>query len=337
MIKRRYRTHVKFKISLVGLTTVFILFACTRNFSKPACTESGTVGSDQVSHPTQGFDISFQYYLPPCYEKQTNIRFPVLYLITTPFESSLDTNSNAPMSLADRLIQAEKMPPVIVVVPNDKVAQGYHRALVIDLISYVDENYNTIRDKRYRGVGGISHGGGIAARMAFQFPDRFGSLGVLSGGIASQEKETFDGWIASTSVEDLPRVRIDVGDQDGIMPLTQNLTVSWMMIKFRILSMWEQAIITGYFGPLVWNPICFGLQRRGSRWWNMIINPVSQEAEFLLLIRFKNQCIVFHLHPNFSGKEEQIEWKIKNQDQPRQKTNKQLSTSSPDDTFETFR
>ncbi len=128
------------------------------------------------------------------------------------------------MSLADRLIRAEKMPPVIVIVPNDKVAQGYHRALAIDLISYVDDKFRTIKDKHDRGVGGISHGGGIAARMAFQFPDVFGSLGILSGGIASQEKETFEEWIASTSADNLPRVRIDVGDQDGIMLLTQNLT-----------------------------------------------------------------------------------------------------------------
>ncbi len=68
------------------IVVAFILFACTRNFLKPACTESGTIGSDEVSHPTQGFDISFQYYLPPCYEKRTNIRFPVLYLITMPLE-----------------------------------------------------------------------------------------------------------------------------------------------------------------------------------------------------------------------------------------------------------
>jgi Enterochelin esterase and related enzymes len=103
------------------------------------------------------------------------------------------------------------------------VAQGYHRALAIDLVSDVDEKFRTIKDRRYRGVGGISHGGGIAARMVFQFPETFGSLGILSGGIASQEKETFAVWIASTSADNLPRVRIDVGDRDGILPLTQNL------------------------------------------------------------------------------------------------------------------
>lgn len=62
------------------------------------------------------------------------------------------------------------------------------------------------------------------ASLAFQFPDTFGSLSILSGGIASQEEEIFADWIASTSVDNWPRVRIDVGSLDGIMPLTQNLT-----------------------------------------------------------------------------------------------------------------
>ena len=70
-------------------------------------------------------------------------------------------------------------------------------------------------------MGGISHGAAIAARMAFQFPDTFGSLGVFSGGIGDSEKPTLDTWIAST--KNRPRVLIDIGDQDRIMPLTQNL------------------------------------------------------------------------------------------------------------------
>jgi S-formylglutathione hydrolase FrmB len=59
--------------------------------------------------------------------------------------------------------------------------------------------------------------------MAFQFPEVFGSLGVFSGGIDASEKSTFDRWITSISPEDYPRILINIGDQDGIMPYTQNL------------------------------------------------------------------------------------------------------------------
>jgi len=213
-------------IRTIILLIPLILVACTFSHSKleaETCEEPGTIESDHVAHPTQGFDISFQYYLPPCYAKQTNAHFPVIYLITMPDESQLSSNDNTPMSLANRLIHAKKMPPAIIIVPTDTVAQGYHAALAIDLVAYIDEKFNTIQDPHYRGVGGISHGGGIATRMALQFPNVFGSLGVLSGGIAEGEKQTVADWIASTPTPNLPRLRIDVGAQDGIMPLTQNL------------------------------------------------------------------------------------------------------------------
>src|SRR5687767_7158510 len=62
----------------------------------PTCTEQGTLGSDEVPNPTQGFPISFEYYLPPCYESQTREFFPVLYLIMSPHELELSATDNTP-------------------------------------------------------------------------------------------------------------------------------------------------------------------------------------------------------------------------------------------------
>jgi enterochelin esterase-like enzyme len=212
------------RLNLPIILLLLILTACGGDrleLQASTCEQPGTILSDRVRDLTQGFDVSFQVYLPPCYDDLKDVHFPVIYLITMPYEPQLDEDADTPQSLADRLIRAGKLPPVIIVVPEDTVAQGYHAALAIDLIPYVDEKYNTMRDRYYRGVGGISHGAGIAARMAFQFPEIFGSLGVFSGGIAEIEKPTFETWIAST--ETPPRVLISIGDQDGIMPYTQNL------------------------------------------------------------------------------------------------------------------
>jgi enterochelin esterase-like enzyme len=148
----------------------------------------------------------------------------VIYLITFPYDYRLDDTADTPMSDADRLIRAGDMPPAILIAPDDTVGFGYHASLALDLVPYVDNKFNTIPERRYRGVAGISHGGAIAARMALQFPEVFGSLGVLSGGIATSETGTFEDWIASASPESRPRIRIDLGDQDiGILPLTLNL------------------------------------------------------------------------------------------------------------------
>ncbi len=217
---------MKLNTSTIFLLVVLLLTACRSDrlqLRTSACEKPGTIQSDRIAHPTQGFDTSFQVYLPPCYADLKNVHFPVIYLVAVAFESKLSPTSNDPMALADRLIHAEKMPPAIIIVPEGTVAQGYHASLAIDLIPYVDEKYRTLHDRHYRGVGGISHGAAIAARMAFQFPELFGSLGMLSGGIDRTEKATFNAWITSTAPENLPRLLIEVGEQDSIMTMTQNL------------------------------------------------------------------------------------------------------------------
>ena len=115
---------MKANICLMLLLGALALSACT--IGAPArppenasiCSEPGTIGREKIPHPTQGFNIAFQYYLPPCYEKSEISRFPVIYLIAVPFERRLDATENSPMSLADRLIRAGKIPPAILVVPD---------------------------------------------------------------------------------------------------------------------------------------------------------------------------------------------------------------------------
>ena len=147
----------------------------------------------------------------------------MLYLLTLSFENGLSPSDNTPLSLANRLIRAGKLPAVIVIIPDAIVGYGSDAALTKDLVPYVDGKYRTIPDRLHRGVGGISHGAAIAARMGFQFPETFGSIGMLSGGIADNEAARFTEWIRRTPADQLPRLHIDVGDQDAIMSLTQNL------------------------------------------------------------------------------------------------------------------
>lgn len=189
----------------------------------PDCAEKGTIGHDRVANPTQGFPISFDYYLPPCYTSLAQDSLPTLYLITLSDESSLSETDNTPMSLAERLIHSGKMPPVIIIVPVAPIGYGSDAALAKDLVPYVDSRFHTLPNREHRAVGGISHGAAIAARMAFQFPDTFGSVGLLSGGVDESEISRFDGWVLHTPPQRWPRVLIDVGQQDAIMNLTHNL------------------------------------------------------------------------------------------------------------------
>lgn len=192
----------------------------------PTCTEAGTIGGDHVVNPTHGFDsIYFDYYLPPCYESLKGQRFPVMYLLTLSSESTLSPTDNTPFSLAERLIHAGKLPPVIIIVPGQLLGYGSDTALTKDLVPYVDRKFRTIQNRQHRVTGGISNGAAVAVRMAFQYPETFSSVLLLSGGLSEAEQDRFEGWIKRMPPDIRPRVRIEVGKQDAILEYVEHLQV----------------------------------------------------------------------------------------------------------------
>lgn len=52
-----------------------------------------------------------------------------------------------------------------------------------ELISYIDNNYKTIKDRSARAITGLSMGGHGALYLAFRHQDIFGSAGSTSGGV----------------------------------------------------------------------------------------------------------------------------------------------------------
>jgi len=79
--------------------------------------------------------------------------------------------------------------PLIVVMPDGgrsfycDATEGpaYERAIVEDLIGFVDRHFHTIPNGRGRALGGLSMGGYGAMKLALKFPDRFRSVVAHSG------------------------------------------------------------------------------------------------------------------------------------------------------------
>ncbi|MGD0173587.1 MAG: hypothetical protein ABSC61_03995 [Anaerolineales bacterium] len=195
-----------------------------RRLSETGCTRDGTIGESSVPNPAHGFPIKFQYYLPPCYDQLALHSFPTVYFILADFETGLSETDNMPISLANRLIRADKIPPAIFVVPEPVLGVGFHVSLAEDLVPHVDDLFRTIRNRRFREVSGYSHTAAIAARMAFQYPGLIGGVGIFSGGIDPSEIPQFETWVGETPKESWPRVLFDIGDKDQIIMLTRNLT-----------------------------------------------------------------------------------------------------------------
>ena len=190
----------------------------------PTGTQNARTQQARIDSPTLGRSLTFEYYLPPHYQRQAGVSYPVVYLIPggggTPSTWTSDMHG---AEIADQLIRSGEVPPFILVTMANLSDDQHGMALVNDLVPYVDAHFRTQADRRHRAVGGCSLGGLIAYRMAFQHPDLFGSVGLF-GGVIRPEEEALNAWIAATPPDQWPRVLMDYGDQDSLVKKTRIVT-----------------------------------------------------------------------------------------------------------------
>ena len=137
-------------------------------------------------------------YLPPTYDGKK--KFPVLYLQHGWGEDETAwMNQGRANLIMDNMIAEGKCEPFIIVctygLTNTCVFGRIHefdwtvfqRVLIEDLIPYIDANFKTKADKRYRAMAGLSMGGMETRLCTLKYPDVFGSWGLLSGGVYTPE------------------------------------------------------------------------------------------------------------------------------------------------------
>lgn len=137
-----------------------------------------------------GAPVSYHVWRPPAYDAQPQRRFPVLYWLHG--SGAVLSGVAAVSALFDAAVASGRIPPLLVVFPNgleygmwcDAVGGGQpvESMLVDDLLAEVDARWRTIPETRARLVEGFSMGGYGAARMALQYPDRFGAASMLGAG-----------------------------------------------------------------------------------------------------------------------------------------------------------
>ena len=137
-------------------------------------------------------------YLPPTYDGKK--KFPVLYLQHGWGEDETAwMNQGRANLIMDNMIAEGKCEPFIVVCTygmTNECRWGhmhefdwtvFQRVLVEDLIPYIDANFKTKADKRYRAMAGLSMGGMETKMCTLKYPEVFGYWGLLSGGTYAPE------------------------------------------------------------------------------------------------------------------------------------------------------
>lgn len=163
----------------------------------------GTVAKVWYDSPTLGMKRRLTVYTPAGYS--TEKQYPVMYLM---HGMGGDENAWSELGRAaqilDNLIASGKATPMIVVMPNGNTncsaapgewsagmyipghytiktkAKASMEESFMDIVSFTDSNYSTIKRREGRAVCGLSMGGGHTFGISMLYPDTFDYYGLFS-------------------------------------------------------------------------------------------------------------------------------------------------------------
>jgi enterochelin esterase family protein len=147
-------------------------------------------------------------YTPPGYDKDSNKRYPVLYLQHGGGEDETGWSKQGRANLImDNLIAEGKAKPFIIVMDNGSWsmqgpprgerpagewppkgwADGFTKTLLEEIIPMIDNNFSTLANQQNRAMAGLSMGGMQTRVITLANPDVFSHVGMFSGGSISIE------------------------------------------------------------------------------------------------------------------------------------------------------
>ena len=203
--------------------------------SLPAgCTSPGTV--QMLSFPVRGgYDYQYGLYLPPCYEAQADIVYPVIYFVPGRTSGPGTWFSAGLAPIADELIQTGELPPFIIVTTQniDSNDELDAHTIVNELIPFVESRYPISPERRYHSVAGGSLGGIAAYRIGLGNPGHFASIGMFGSGAIHGEEPRIRSWLQATNSRNRPRVFFNTGFQDPLM-LDQARVMMGLLDEFGV-------------------------------------------------------------------------------------------------------
>jgi enterochelin esterase family protein len=152
-------------------------------------------------------------YTPPGYDQDATRRYPVLYLLHGYSENETGWSRQGRAGLImDNLIAEGKTTPFIIVMENGGATtrpggipkggpprvngrpvfdfSGFERALIEDVIPFIDSNFRTQADQPHRALAGLSMGGMQTRVIAPAHLDLFSHIGIFSGGSIAPDQIT---------------------------------------------------------------------------------------------------------------------------------------------------
>lgn len=160
-------------------------------------------------------------YTPPGYDKDTDKKYPVLYIQHGGGEDETGWAVQGKTDLIlDNLIAAGKAKAMLVVMPNGNVPStgggrggysaagmaGYGNELLNNIIPFIESNYRATPNAQNRAVAGLSMGGGQAFFTGLGNKDKFTAIGVFSTGVFGGISNPAGGAAGFNAEEQIPGI-----------------------------------------------------------------------------------------------------------------------------------
>ena len=179
----------------------------------------GEITEEYISSEILPKRLDFKLYLPPCYQEQPERNYPVLYLIHGKSFTHDQWGRIGADEMADKLIAAGETAPFIIVMPRDRIwvdppDDKFGDAIIAELVPWIDENYRTIPERKYRAIGGLSRGAAWAVHLGLGNWELFGAVGAHSMALFWGDVRSIPLWLEEMQTAGTPRIFVDVGRRD---------------------------------------------------------------------------------------------------------------------------
>jgi enterochelin esterase-like enzyme len=200
--------------------------------------ENGSLETPRKKDP-----VEFRIFLPPCYDVDSERRHPVLYLLHGQGFTDEQWERIGAGETASRLIADGEVPPFLIVMPRyrswtEPYKNDFGRVMVEELIPWIDAEYRTIPERNYRAVGGLSKGAGWAVHLGLKYWETFAAIGGHSLAVFWNDTLYIRTWLEEIPRENLPRIYLDIGDQDRSVIMSSNNWFSEVLVDYGVPHEW---------------------------------------------------------------------------------------------------
>lgn len=208
----------------------------------PCTRQAGTIEENAISFAGRA-PFAFRVYFPPCFAKDPQTHYPVLYMIHGQTYKDDQWERIGIGRAADDLIQQGKAPPFMIVMPQEEntyadiYTSSFSPNLLDGLIPWIDANYPTCAERACRAIGGLSRGGAWALHLGFTHWELFSALGLHSTPPFNNDPIYFYIWLRSIPTEEMPRVYIDAGRKDPFFGYASQFEA--LLVKNNIAHEWQ--------------------------------------------------------------------------------------------------